>query len=202
MRGKKEIDQTLLTGVIEFLRSYQERELNQFRGSLKFSDPQWQPVPVTSLPASRFLTESLDWTSEETHGLLHLFERHQQECHWEQSYKKSDGVVSDAMLAGYGFVEVMGKNGPFVSDRMRIGLGVWGPHIAYPSHRHQAEELYVVLAGQATFQVGEKAPNVCQAGGCVYVPSMEVHSLETGKLPVVVLYIWQAGDLREISSFI
>ena len=131
-----------------------------------------------------------------------LFERAKDRLKWEQSYTKADAVVGVAMLAGYGFVEVIGKHGPFRSDRVRSGIGVWGPGITYPAHCHRAEEVYVPLAGSACFEVDGRAPQVGRAGDAVDVPSMRVHGFRTTDEPLVVLYIWQAGDLREKSTFL
>ncbi|MBX2880728.1 MAG: cupin domain-containing protein [Granulosicoccus sp.] len=201
MLSNQETDQKLFNGLVGYLQTYQHPDLGRFRDVINYAHFQWQPVPIATLPASDFLTASLEHTTRDNRELLQLFAQHQQYCRWEQSYKKSEGLVGDDMLAGYGFVEIAGKHGPFVSDQVRFGLGVWGPEIHYPPHRHQAEELYIVLAGEATFNIGHNAPCVFAAGESAYVQPMAVHGFDTGKLPLVVLYIWQAGDLREQSSF-
>ncbi len=40
--------------------------------------------------------------------LLQTFARHSHRLRWEQSYRKQDGLVPDAMLDGYGFAEIIG----------------------------------------------------------------------------------------------
>jgi len=108
------------------------------------------------------------------------------------------------MLAGYGFAEVVGLRGQFLSTRIRSGIGVWGPDIIYPPHHHRADETYVVLAGAAEFTVGEGAGasvSMRTAGDVVHVPSMTPHGFRTGEDPLVVLYMWQGAGLREKSSF-
>ena len=108
------------------------------------------------------------------------------------------------MLAGYGFAEVVGKHGPFVSERVRAGIGVWGPNIDYPAHRHEAEEIYVIAGGSAEFRLGDEGEEetvVKRAGDAVYVRSMLTHGFRTLSEPLAVFYVWQAGDLREKSSF-
>nr|MDJ0970654.1 dimethylsulfonioproprionate lyase family protein [Kiloniellales bacterium] len=115
-----------------------------------------------------------------------------------------DAVVGEDMLAGYGFVEVVGVHGPFLSTRVRAGIGVWGPDIVYPPHRHRAEETYIVVAGAAEFMVGEDPKASASkriVGDVVHVPSMTTHGFRTRDDPVAVLYLWQGIDLREKSSF-
>jgi len=106
------------------------------------------------------------------------------------------------MLAGYGFAEVVGRHGPFLSTRVRAGLGVWGPNIVYPPHRHRAEETYIVVAGAAEFTLGEDARAPASkriAGDVVHVPSMTTHGFRTRDDPVLILYLWQGSDLWETS---
>ena len=143
-------------------------------------------------------------SSGQTRPLIEAFETHKASRKWEQSYSKADGVVGDDMLSGYGFAEVIGKHGPFVSDRVRSGIGVWGPGIDYPSHRHAAEEIYVILGGSAEFRMDEAPDQQVfrkRASESVYVTSMRTHAFRTLEEPLCVFYIWQAGDLREKSSF-
>ena len=70
--------------------------------------------------------------------------------------------------------------------------------------KNEAEEIYVILGGSAEFRMDE-VPNqdVFQkrAGESVYVTSMRTHAFRTLEEPLCVFYIWQAGDLREKSSF-
>ncbi len=106
------------------------------------------------------------------------------------------------MLAGYGFAETIGKQGPFISTRVRAGIGIWGPDIDYPAHRHEAEEVYVLLAGSARFQRGQDPSERKSAGDVVHIPSMTAHGFRCGTEPLALFYIWQAGDLREKSTFV
>ncbi len=156
-------------------------------------------MPPRHLAASDTLAGCVGLTAPDTHDLVAAFTAERVTRKWEQSYTKSENVVGDDMLSGYGFAEVIGKHGPFVSERVRAGIGVWGPHIDYPPHRHAAEEVYVVVAGSAEFDLGE--PVVRHAGEAVYVPSMMTHGFRTKDQPLAVFYIWQAGDLREKSTF-
>ena len=132
---------------------------------------------------------------------LQAFARHSDRLRWEQSYRKQDGLVPDAMLDAYGFVEIIGLRGPFVSGRIRAGIAIWGAHLDYPQHQHQAEEIYLLLAGSAEFSFTGDAAQTHRAGDLVFVESNRRHGFRTGKESLVLLYLWQAGDLRQTSSF-
>jgi len=150
-----------------------------------------------------------------TRVLFELFHRHRSALHWERSYTEADAMVGRDMLKGYAFAEIIGKQGPWKSEQVRAGIGIWGPHIDYPVHCHRAEEIYVVLAGGAAFGVGtsvqgdeplmsidENQYRMVEAGGAVTVRSMQAHGFRTHARPLAVFYIWQNGDMREKSSFL
>ena len=198
-------DRILLDAIQEFVATHPDPELFRFRDTIANWGEEWIDVAPHHLPAADRLPDMLDLTVPATHDLVAKFEAGRASRKWEQSYKKTDGVVGDDMLSDYGFAEVVGKWGPFVSDRARSGIGVWGSNIEYPPHRHKPEEIYVVVAGSAEFLLGEPdAPSYLErsAGQSVYVPSLTRHGFRTNSQPLVVFYIWQAdSDLREISTF-
>ncbi len=192
----------LLSGLMSYVEEHEHDDVQRFKAGVANWGSDWSGATPSDLPATRYLEQTLG--SPDTHPLVTLFNEERTHLKWEQSYTKSDGLVGDDMLAGYGFAEVIGKRGPFVSTRVRSGIGVWGPDIDYPLHRHAAEEVYIVLAGSARFQLGKDAgagPAMRRAGDVVYVPSMLTHGFHTADEPLVVFYIWQAGDLREKSTF-
>ncbi len=192
-------DRRLLDAIQRFVAGHPDPTVQRFRDGIADWGDERIEVPPRHLGASDTLAGCVGLTAPDTHDLVAAFAAERATRKWEQSYTKSDNVVGDDMLLGYGFAEVIGKHGPFVSDRVRAGIGVWGPHIDYPPHRHAAEEVYVVVAGSAEFDLGE--PVVRHAGEAVYVPPMLTHGFRTKGQPLAVFYIWQAGDLREKSTF-
>jgi len=196
-----EIDHGLLSALSAYVDGHAAAEVARFHRAFDGADAQWSAVGRSHLPASDILAAAEPLCAPETAAIVALFCEARDTLRWEQSYKKSDGVVGDDMLAGYGFAEIVGKWGPFVSDGIRAGIGVWGPGIDYPIHRHEPEEAYVIAAGSAVFAVGEAAPAVCKAGDAVFVPSLTPHGFRTTGEPLVVLYYWCGGNLRETSTF-
>ncbi len=200
----READEALLSAIQAFVAASPDPEMVRFKDGIADWGEAWQEAPPVNLPAAKTLASTLGSTSSLTRPLAEAFETHKDSRKWEQSYSKADKAVGDDMLAGYGFAEVIGKHGPFVSSRVRSGIGVWGPGIDYPSHRHAAEEIYVILGGSAEFRMDTELDQdvfVRRAGGSAYVRSMRPHAFRTLDEPLCVFYIWQAGDLREKSSF-
>ena len=194
-------DQRLLDAILEFVARHPDPAVERFKEGVANWGSEWRPVAAQHLPAADTLGRTVALADDHTRPLVALFEAEKGTRKWEQSYSKTDGVVGDDMLSGYGFAEVIGKLGPFVSERVRSGIGVWGPGIDYPAHQHAAEEVYIVLAGSAEFMLDDGPNQARQAGDVVHVRSMRRHGFRTTGDPLVVFYIWQDGDLREKSSF-
>ncbi len=194
-------DDALLGAVLDFVGPHPHRAVKRFRHAILNWGSDWQAVEASHLPAAEFLATALPGATDDTCAVTAAFARDRHRLHWEQSYRCGDGLVGEDMLAGYGFAEVVGRRGPFVSERVRCGIGVWGPGIVYPAHHHEAEEIYVVLAGSARFRVGSQAEATCTAGDVVHVTSRVRHGFRTAHEALVVFYAWQSGDLRERSSF-
>jgi mannose-6-phosphate isomerase-like protein (cupin superfamily) len=99
------------------------------------------------------------------------------------------------------FTEVLGATAIWPSDRMLLGFTLIAPHTNYPAHAHPAIELYLVVAGAATWQLGE-APAVIRPPGSVTVhPSGAPHAMTTGVEPLLALFTWR-GDLATSPAYV
>jgi hypothetical protein len=194
-------DLELLNAVQDFALSDPDPRVQQFSESLRDWGQDWIEISPAYLPAADFLTAAITTSTTRGGELLRLLEHHRTRLRWEQSYRQQDELVPQAMLDGYGFAEIIGQRGPFVSDRIRAGIAVWGPGIVYPRHQHQAEEVYILLSGSAVFRVGDSDELGRGAGEAVFVESNTMHGFHTNDQALVVYYLWQAGDLRQVSKF-
>ena len=207
------IHEALLERAMKLVFDHPAPELKQFKPNLQQGYEQWsEPMPA-QLPMleafNRYCRAFAGVSSEDANGkssqdgwsLIQLFAQYQQQLRWKQTYTKADGAVSDAMLKGYGFVELMGSRGPFVSNKIRLGFGVWDKQLHYPRHRHQAEEIYFVLGGGVEFDLQGTSRFIAHPGDIIFIESRREHGFSTPDDPVVLLYLWQSGDLREKSIF-
>ena len=192
-------DLELLDAVRDYTLAHPHPDVARFQAAMRDWGDDWVAIEPIAFPAAERLAQIV--RRADSHPMLESFARHHHKLRWEQSYTRAQKLVPDAMLDGYGFTEVIGKQGPFVSERIRTGISILGPGIEYPRHHHEAEEIYVVLAGGADFYVGEQAATRRSSGDVVYVGPNEPHGFTTGDDIMVILYLWQAGDLRETSTF-
>ena len=194
-------DLELLESVSNFTLEHPHPQVADFKPAMRNWGTDWKVTNPEYLAAGDILVSAEKRCDKSAQHLVQTFARHNQRLRWEQSYRKQDGLVPEAMLAAYGFAEIIGLRGPFVSNRIRAGIAIWGAQVDYPQHQHQAEEIYIVLAGSVEFSFDNLAAQTRRAGDVIFVESNRRHGFHTTDESLVVLYLWQAGDLRQISSF-
>jgi hypothetical protein len=114
---------------------------------------------------------------------------------WHRTYKVPD--VSEVFLDNYGWSEIVGLTGQLPSTRIACGFLLLGPATEYPLHRHEAEEIYIPLAGVASWQQGEGVWREQQPGTVIHHASNEPHGMRTGAQPLLALYLWRSANLDQ-----
>jgi mannose-6-phosphate isomerase-like protein (cupin superfamily) len=193
--------QSLFEALGSFVLKHADPQLAPFQAALRDWGDTWRRVEPAQLAVADLLADTLQHCDPAARDLLQAFVDRNQQLHWEQSYRREDGLVPQRMLDGYGFAEIIGLRGPLVSDRIRAGLAIWGPEIDYPRHHHRAQEAYILLSGSARFQFADCAPETRHAGDVVFVAADRPHGFSTQAECLVACYLWQGGDLRQISRF-
>ena len=112
-------------------------------------------------------------------------------------------VLSRHYLDNFGYVQLVGPDSIVEHSSVRVGIGVWGPHLHYPAHHHEAEELYHVLAGEPVFTRGTGEPRTTQPGDAVHHAPWQSHTQDFGATPSVLLYCWTGavvGDAELVDT--
>lgn len=118
--------------------------------------------------------------------------------HWGQTYTVED--FGQAFVDNYGWMEIAGTRGHFASDSVAAGVLILGPDIHYPDHHHEAEEIYIPLAGAAEWRKGDGEFVARRPGETIHHPSNVNHAMRTGSEPLVALYLWRGGPLAARST--
>ena len=90
--------------------------------------------------------------------------------------------------------EIIGPKGIIDSPSIRVGLLLQLDHVAYPKHWHSAEELYLVLLGEAHWSVDDGSPEVRSPESFVHHKSNQPHSMTTIEEPLLAMWGW-TGDI-------
>ena len=116
---------------------------------------------------------------------------------WNQTYTADD--FGAAFLERYGWVKLVGERGYFESSRLLMSFLVIGPRNTYPAHCHAPKELYVTLAGRASWikssrMDGDFIPR--QPGEIIHHPAMIWHAVKTDDEPLIALALWRGENLN------
>lgn len=89
---------------------------------------------------------------------------------------------------------LLGPEGPIPAPDVRLGLVYMQPDSYYPLHIHDADETYVIIAGQALWTAGDDV-RMRGAGNMVHHPSLMPHAFRTGPEGFLALWRW-SGDIN------
>ncbi|MCA0905956.1 hypothetical protein LCM27_06045 [Ruegeria marisrubri] len=119
---------------------------------------------------------------------------------WKLTYTEEE--VGADFLKRYGYYELFGPTGHFHSTQLRGYVGYWGASLDYDWHSHQAEELYLTLAGGAVFRSDEDetfvGPNQTRQH-----KSWQSHAMTTTDQPILTFVLWRGegmGDLPRMDA--
>lgn len=118
---------------------------------------------------------------------------------WSEFYEQDSW--SAPFIERFANGDIIGPSGTWYSDKLILGLFIFGPNIFYPSHAHPAIEIYYVLSGSPQFQVGADQPFIYKPPGSIILHRSDVsHAIRTGLLPVFGVYAWR-GELSAPSWY-
>lgn len=90
--------------------------------------------------------------------------------------------------------EIIGPKGIIDNPSIRVGLLLQLDYVAYPKHWHSAEELYLVLLGEAYWSVDDGSPELRSPENFVHHKSNQPHSMITIDKPLLAMWGW-TGDI-------
>jgi len=152
------------------------------------------PEAPESLPVCRLLPAMAPQAAPETVAAARALIDAAPHLRWRQTYSEDDGF-DRSYLARYGWVDLVGPNGPWQADGMRLMAGYWGQGLVYPNHAHPPEEHYLVLAGGAKFRLGQDAWRWLGPGEVFHTPAGAVHSADMSQGPLLALSLWRGPDV-------
>ncbi|MEH6458138.1 MAG: dimethylsulfonioproprionate lyase family protein, partial [Cocleimonas sp.] len=92
-------------------------------------------------------------------------------------------------------VEIIGPSGMIIDQRFRFGLLLQDPQIHYAKHQHAAEELYLVLNGEAAWSVDDNEIITRDVGEFIHHAENQPHQMETNNEPLLAMWAW-LGDIN------
>lgn len=152
-----------------------------------------RPTEARSLPVVSALEGLSRYAAPRTRALVEAIAALSGELDWRQTYSSAD--FGARFLQNYGWSEWIGERGAFASDAIACGVLILGPETEYPAHSHEAEELYLPLAGHASWRSANSDWRLRPPGRWIHHPAWTTHAMRTGAEPLLAAYVWRAGDL-------
>jgi len=152
-----------------------------------------------SVAAVSELPEVLDHCGRGEARLTGQFVEMRNQLHWLQSYTAED--FGQHMVDHYGFVELIGTRGHYVSDEIAAGLVFFGRGIDYPNHWHGSEALYYPMTGTGLWSQDNGGYEVKTPGEIVVHEPNEHHALKVPDDPLLALWVWRGGDLAQKGNY-
>ncbi len=110
---------------------------------------------------------------------------------WRETYKDTD--IGADFMDRFGCYCLIGEGGAFTSAKMAAWIVYMPAGLYYTWHQHPAEEMYLTLAGEATFMRDGCENNVLRAGGTSFHASNQPHAMQTHDHPVMAYVVWRNG---------
>ena len=112
-----------------------------------------------------------------------------QEVYWESGY--SENEVNKEFLSKYGFFELIGPTGHFLTSEMALWVNFLDKNSYYPPHNHEAEELYFVVSGEAKFESKDEQSKILKSKDTRFHKSYQAHSITTLDKKILSFVIWK-----------
>lgn len=189
----------LLAGARDVLTSLAPSAFADTIAALPLPHAEQRAATPCGLPVLDWLSALVPAASARTEPLVTTLVAAAPHLAWGQTYSDSD--VPAAFLARYGWTELVGLRGPFPHDGFALGFLLLGPDTEYPAHRHEAEELYIPLAGAALWQSGPAPFEARSPGATIHHAPWTPHAMCTHGQPLLALYLWRGGNLTQKSLF-
>ncbi len=103
-------------------------------------------------------------------------------------------VAPPRMVGGHAFCQIAGPRSPLNDGTVRMGVYLQSPEVFYPTHSHNAEEVYFVLSGTALWQLDD-GPFARHGPGTFirHLPN-QPHAMYTQKEVLLAIWGW-LGDI-------
>lgn len=138
-------------------------------------------------------------TATNTRNLTNAIVQAAAKLHWTHSYGPDE--VGQAFLDQHAWFNLVGPEGPFKSNQLRVSIGYWAKGVHYHEHRHAPEEIYCVLAGGATFRTAGRSAVHGEPGDLILHPLDAPHSLTMDRSGLLAIAFWRGVSLLRPSQF-
>lgn len=175
------------------IRSHQ-RVVRERISKIIESNPSIQIGEPVTKPVCAHLKRALDrGRLQRTATVIRAIESVTDDLAWMYGYDRPPKHLTEK----FAYAEIIGPNGPVVSNELILGLVLFAPKCVYPAHSHDGiTESYFCLSGS----VSENDDGVYAPGSLIFNPPGRNHRITVGDLePCLLAYAW-AGSKQKLDG--
>jgi mannose-6-phosphate isomerase-like protein (cupin superfamily) len=158
----------------------------------------WKDRLAHKLPATEQIVTEPGASSAASEDLMRALQKLAPHLEWRLTYTAEE--VGQHFLDHFGWFELAGPDGHFVTHNARITVGYWNAGLAYPRHQHVAEELYTVVSGRGLFQSDGDPDEELGPGRTRFHRSNQPHALITTDSPILTMVFWRGDGLADLPA--
>ncbi len=151
--------------------------------------------PAHSLPVISHLTARPGEASDASQPLRDAIVAAAPYLEWRHTYTEEE--VGRDFLDRFGWFELAGPDGHFLTNQTRMTVGFWGANLHYDWHQHEPEELYSVVSGRGSFMVENQDTLELTPEGTRLHLSNQPHALTTKNSPILTFVLWRGAGLAD-----
>jgi len=159
-------------------------------------DLQLQDCPALLVPGVDHLLADCGTAAPQTEAFVACVRRAAPFANWQRTY--TEAQVGADFMARYGWFELWGPSGHFLSDTARAYVAFWGAGLTYGWHWHEAEEIYFIGSGAALFRGEGMADAILHTGDTRLHLSNQPHAMDTTDQPILALVLWRGAGLSGV----
>ncbi|WP_439531103.1 dimethylsulfonioproprionate lyase family protein [Marinobacter adhaerens] len=137
------------------------------------------------LPVCAWFNRAIDQgLNERTAPLARALMRVQEQLTWRYGYER----MRPGLARKYAYAELLGPNGPVISENLILGVVLFAPKCTYPEHSHDGiSESYICISGS----ISDSNYSVFSPGSLLFNPPKRAHRMTTGDFePTLLAYAW------------
>ncbi len=151
-----------------------------------------------TLPVLKFLPRLASGAASPYRAVIDRLIDARDTLHFGQTYSAKD--FGEDFLSQYGWIKLLGPDAYWHCDSLSSGFLILGDSNTYPQHRHQAEEIYLPISGNAQWYREHDGWQQQPAGTLIHHPGGIEHAMRTQGEPLIALYLWRGGNLVQKSE--
>ncbi|MGY6697396.1 MAG: dimethylsulfonioproprionate lyase family protein [Roseinatronobacter sp.] len=193
LRDFLEMYRTIPAGGNAKIRAHQRLVREKITAALR-AKPALRLSDAASKPVTAHLRRALDNGRDTSMSrVIRTIDGVKSSLSWQYGYEK----VPRGLDQKYAYAEILGPNGPVLSDQIILGLVLFAPGCIYPTHAHDGiTESYICLSGA----MSQNDQGVYVPGSMIFNPPGQMHRITVADLePSLLAYAW-IGPAEKLAS--